>query len=61
MYNWVYEDDDFGLVFLITFLGVQSLFSFLWFLRIFSNTPLTAILFTGFFVFLSLYFSYAVD
>lgn len=59
--KWVYPEDDFGVIFLVTFLGVESLFSFVWMLRNFSQTPRMAIVVTGFFVFLSFYLSFASD
>ena len=57
----IFPDDDFGLVFLFTFVAVESLFSFVWMLRNFTQTSRMAMIVTLFFIFMSIMFKDAND
>ena len=59
--NSIYVKDEFRLIFLLTFLAVESIFSFVWALRTLSNSTRTAIVVTAFAVFASFYLSFASD
>ena len=59
--KWLYPEDDFGLILLVTFIGIESLFSFVWMLRNFTQTSKMAMIVTGFFIFISFHLSYASD
>ena len=59
--KYVYGEDEFSMIFLLTFLGLESLFSFVWALRTLTSTTRTAIIVTSFAFFASYYLSYASD
>ena len=57
----VFVEDSFVLIFLLTFLALESLFTFVWALRPLTSTPRMAIVVMSFAAFLSFYFAFAFD
>ena len=49
------------MIFLLTFLGMEQIFSFVWALRTLTSTTRSAIIVTSFAFFVSHYFSFASD
>jgi hypothetical protein len=57
----IFAKDDFGLIFIVTFLGIESLFSSVWLVRTLMGDARMAIFFNAFLLFFEYYYAYSLD
>ena len=57
----LFKRDHIGMIYLVTFMGVQSLFFFIWAISKLTSSTKMALVFNTFFIFLTFYLSSAVD
>ena len=59
--NSIFKNDSFGLIFVVTFLGIESIFTFVWALSKLTSNAKMAIVINSFFIFSTYFLTFALD